>query len=494
MILNVEFDNPEQEAFYYATARNQTFSGGFNNGKTWVGCLKSLSLLTMFNNYRMIIGRQKYTDLKRTTMQSFFKMTPSELISGHNEQDGVTGLINGSLIYWLHLDNVDENTLRGIEANSILVDQAEETTEKVYDILDARVGRWDGVIIPQPLLDAHSQKFGRPWPTNKFGRFIAPSYLMSLCNPDTEFHHIYRQYHPESKERDPLNFYIEGAWQRDLGSEETYDKALKHDKEWTDKYILGKWGSSGAAIHHLRRDSIIESTPELIERIRTKGNLFRILDHGDSSPTCCLWVAAIDGVYIFFREYYVANKVITYHRQSIHDLSKDEVYSGDYADPQIFKQTAQKDGGFWTVAKEYADNDLPGPTLHWTKADNNEFATRNRINELLIPSSRFKHPVSGERPSPGIYFVQASELYPYGCKEAINQTGAQRKKLLGTVDGKNIYSDDRDESITDHAYDCVRYFVAMHGTTPRASAKKPPRNSFAYFNSILKRQGRAAIQ
>lgn len=492
MILNVEFDNPEQEAFYYATARNQTFSGGFNNGKTWVGCLKSLSLLTMFNNYRMIIGRQKYTDLKRTTMQSFFKMCPSELISGHNEQDGVTGLINGSLIYWLHLDNVDENTLRGIEPNSILVDQAEETAEKVYDILDSRVGRWDGVIIPPPLMEMHRQRFGVKWPENKFGRVIVPSYHMNLCNPEDEFHHIYRKYHPESQEREPDNFYVEGAWRRELGSEETYDKAMQRDEEWINKYIYGKWGSSRSAIHHIRKECILEPTPELIQHIKEKGNLFRILDHGDSAPTCCLWCAAIDGVYIFYREYYVANKVISYHRRAIDDMSKDESYSGDYADPQIFKKTAQKQGGFWSVADEYADNDLPGPTLYWTKADNNEFATRNRINELLIPSARFKHPVTGERPAPGIYFMRAGDFYPEGCKEAIRQTGSQRKKLLGTVDGKSVYLDDRDENITDHAYDCVRYFVAMHGTSPRGAQKKPPRNSFAYFNSILKRQGSAS--
>ena len=462
--------------------------GAFNNGKTWVGCFKSFNLLNTFPNYRMIIARQKYTDLRRTTMQTFFKMMPFEFISAHNEQEGTTILKNGSLINWMHLDNVDENTLRGIEPNSVLVDQAEETEEKVYDVLDARVGRWDGVIVPPQLAEYHEKVFGVEWPKNKYGKNIVPSYIMLLCNPDTEFHYIYRKYHPDSPERIPGYFYCEGAWQKDLGSEETYDQAIGRDAEWVDKYVYGKWGSSQAAIHNLRKESLLEPTAELLDRIREKGNLFRILDHGDSAPTCCMWVAAIDGVYIFYREYYVCSKVISYHRRAIHDMSEGETYSGNYADPQIFKKTAQKSGGFWCVADEYRDGDLNAPELYWTTADNNEFATRNRINELLLPTNRFKHPVTKSTPAPGIYFIRSTPTYPEGCIESIRQLGAQRKKFIGTVDGKSVYADDRDDGIPDHAYDCIRYFVAMHGVQPRQSMKKPPRNSFAYFNNLLKKE------
>lgn len=490
MDITVQFHNREQEEFYYSTARNELFSGGFNNGKTWVGCLKSQSLLNMFPGYKIAIGREKYTDLKRTTMQTFFKNIQSELIAAHNEQDGYTALINGSVIHWIHCDSIDENTARGLEVNSILIDQAEETQEKVHDVLDARIGRWDGVAIAPQLLELHERMFGTKWPQNKFGKWIVPSYYMNLCNPDTEFHYLYRKYHPDSTEKVPGYFYIEGTWQRELGSEESYDEAMRHDQEWIDKYVLGKWGSSSASIHSIRKESILEPTEELLDLIRRKANLFRVLDHGDSAPTCCLWVAAINGVYIFFKEYYVASKVISYHRKAIADLSKGEEYSGNYADPQIFKKTAQKQGGFWSVADEYRDGDLQAPELFWTPADNNEFATRNRINELLLPSPRFQHPITKSRPAPGIYFIRSTDSYPAGCKESIRQLGAQRKKLLGTIDGKNIYSDDRDDSITDHAYDCVRYFVAQHGTQPKASEKRPPRNSFAYFNALLlKREG-----
>lgn len=488
MELNFQFANEAQEKFYYATQRNQCFSGGFNNGKTWVGCFKAFNLLNMFPNYRMLIGREKYIDLKRTTMESFFKVVPSELIETHNGQDGFTVFKNSSLVNWIHLDNVDENTLRGIEPNSILIDQGEETQEKVYDVLDSRIGRWDNAVISGEMQEIHYKVFGTEWPRNRFDKLVAPSYMMVLCNPDTEFHYIYRKYHPESDERIEGYFYTEGAWQRDLGSEETYDQAIKRDKEWTSKYVYGKWGSSESAIHFVRKESILDPSDELLNWIHEKGNLYRVLDHGDTAPTCCLWVAAIGGVYIFYREYYTSNKLISYHREAITDLSVGENYSGNYADPAIFKKTQQKQGGYWSVSDEYRDSDLQAPELFWTPADNNEFATRNRINELLYPHKRFRHPSSKETPAPGIYFIRATDRYPQGCRESIKQTGAQRKKFLGTVDGKSVYSDDRDEEVVDHAYDCVRYFVAMHGASPRTAQRRPPKNSFAYFNSLLRKQ------
>lgn len=491
MDLNISFANEPQREFYYATARNQCFSGGFNNGKTFIGCLKAQTLLFTFPGYRLAIARQTYTDLKKTTMQTFFNspMYRPEMLASHNEQEGVTSFLNGSLVFWLHLKDVEESTLRGLEVNSVLIDQGEETEEKTYDVLDARIGRWDGVTIPLSLLEHNPN-----WPTNKFGKLVAPSYHMILANPDTEFHYIYRHYHPESFDRLPDHFFVEGEWDADLGSRESYDKALLHDPEWVEKYVKGKWGRSQSQIHYVPKIAYLDYTPELIEKIKSKGNLFRVLDHGDSSPTCCLWVAALDGVYIVYREYYTPGKLISYHRQAISDLSGNEEYSGNYADPQIFKKTAQKDGGFWSVNDEYRTDETDGPALYWTAADNNEFATRNRINELLRINTKFANPVTKERPSVGIYFMKAHEDYPYGCKETIRQVSSQRRKFLGTINGKSVYSDDRDESTVDHAYDCIRYFVAMHGTQPKTSQKRPPRNSFAFFNKILEMNKYKTVQ
>lgn len=487
MDVNVTFRNAAQRDFYYATARNQVFSGGFNNGKTFSGCLKAFTLLSSFPNYRMVIARQVRADLMRTTYQTFFKLCPPELIESDNKQEGFTVFKNRSVAYWMHLDKVDEGSLRGLEANSILVDQAEECEEKVYDVLDARIGRWDGAEIPPYLLAAKPD-----WPINSYtGKPNCPSYLMLLCNPDTQYHFIYRKYHPQSLERREKYFYTEGEWDPTLGSIESYESALEKGGEYVDKYVRGQWGISNAQIHRLSNDSIIDYTPELFDKIKKKANLFRVMDHGDASPTCVLWFAAIDGIYICYREYYVPNQIISYHRKAIQELSGDEIYTTNYADPSIFNKASQKNGGFWSISNEYLDPTIgTSKPIAWVAADNNEFATRNRINELLGKhQTSFLCPEGG----PALFFIKKSKEYPNGCFYAINEIQSQRRKLLGYVDGSAQYCDDRDDKVADHAYDPTRYFIAMHGST-RNEPKRPTKpNTFNYFKMMNKRKSNVLL-
>lgn len=480
--LSINFSNDGQRQFFFNTLRNQLFSGGFNNGKSFIGCLKALSLLSTFPGYRFAINRQVRSDLMKTTYQTFFKLCPRDFVLSQNLQDGVTHFKNGSLVYWLHLDNVDENTLRGLEINSVLTDQAEEISEKVYDVLDARIGRWDNVTVPVELLTPD-------WPTSPFtGKYIVPSYHLNLCNPDTQYHFLYRNYHPNSLARKPNHFYVEGEWDAKLGSIETYQNALARGDEYVNKFVRGQWGISNAQIHRVESSSLLDYNDDLLRKIQTKGNLYRILDHGDASPTCCLWCAVLDGCFIFFREYYVPNKVISEHRRAINDLSGNESYSGNYADPSIFRKSSQKDGGFWTVADEYLTKSVEGKSLHWLPADNNEYATRNRINELLRSTLRNRHPITGESPAPGIYFIKRSTDYQFGCYHSINELGSQRRKLIGYSEGTAIYSDDREESVADHGYDCIRYQIAMHGASKieKPSPIKP--NSFRFYKMLANRK------
>lgn len=459
----------------------------------------------------MAICRKVYKQLRATTMQTFFKVCPKDLIFRHDEQFGITILWNGSLIYWMHLDTLDEGDAKGLEINSLLVDQAEETEENIIMIMDARIGRWDGAVVPKRLLLAYPN-----WPTDDFGRPRVPNYSDVLCNPfeSGEFHWIYRWYHPDSIERDPNYFYIERETDDRLGDPHTMAQMKKRDAEWIETYYKGKWGKSKAQIHYIDPLCIIDPDKidptifnEFLNLLKTKANIYRILDHGDSAPTCCTWWAALkykvankDGVivnndiHVCFQEYYVPGELISFHRHSITDLSEGLNISGDFADPAIFKKTSQKDGGFWSTAQEYYDEEeLDAPPIHWTPADNNEFATRNRINELLRPDRRIVHPISKVNPAPQIYFIKRTVNYPYGCHKVILETTSQRRELVGTYNGKSLYSDDRDESVTDHAYDTLRYYVAQHNKGFIEKQKAPPIRSFARYNKIYKEARRQGL-
>jgi len=482
MDIKVTFRNEYQEQFYNLVERNTCFSGGFNNGKTYAACLKAMRLLGTFPKYRMVFARQYAKDLRETTMRTFFKICPQEFIKTHNNQEGKTILKNDSEILWMHLDEFDEQSLRGLEINSVLLDQAEELSEAIYLVLDSRIGRWDKSIVPQHLLDANPN-----WPKTALGNYKVPTYMIVLCNPDTQFHWIYQRFHPDSVNRLPNHIMIEAQTDPNLGDIETISQMLNRDEEWVKKYYRGEWGISDAQIHTLNSQSILEPNDELLEQISKRASLFRSLDHGDSAPTCCLWFAALGNIYICYREYYVPNGLISDHRWAINDLSGDEVYSGNYVDPSIFRKAAQKDGAFWSVSDEYITSDIDAPPLSWIAADNNEFATRNRINELIRIYPNVTHPITKQPNAPKLYFIKKTRDYPYGCHYAITELQSQRRKKIGDINGKTLYSDDREISIPDHAYDPTRYFIAMHGVPSKAPRRIPPRRSFAYFDILKKR-------
>lgn len=491
-----------QTEFFNLTKRHQAFSGGYGNGKSYAASIKGLTLLGTFPKYRIAICRRSVTDLKRSTMSTFFKVCPPALYDdkkGGNRADSLNylRLINGSEVFWLHLDDADESTVRGLEVNSVIIDQAEEISENMYRHLSARVGRWDQAVVPPEMLRSNPE-----WPRDFEGKPKVPNYMMILCNPDHEMHWIYINYHPDSLYWFENNREDYEMVEASSGENPTLDPAtlrdmMQNDPIWVRRFVLGKWGIPGGTIHNVSEDSVLgvegdashchKLTPEFITNLRRSGQIYRILDHGDASPTACGWVVTFHQWFFFIREYYRPGLLVSEHRRNIDALSRfddgsPERYAANWADPDIFKKDQQKKGGFWSTADEYLDPKIdvnnPPPPIAWIPADNNEYSTRNRISEYLRPNEGVRHPVTGIDPAPRLYFIQRSEIYPHGCYHIIKETKSQKRKLLDTINGRPIYADERDESIPDHGYDLVRYFTAMHPYWSKTNRVNAPRGSF----------------
>lgn len=486
--LPITFINEPTRKFYECTERHSLICGGFGSGKTFVGVNKLLTLATSFNNYRTLIARYTYKKLKETTMKTFYKICPPELYHGpigrRNDYDGYLRFINGSEFHFVHLDDFNEELLRGIELNSAFLDQAEELPEGIVDVLDTRLGRWDQAKPVQELLANNPS-----WERNDMGHYKIPAYLMLTCNPETEIHWLWRKYHPDSlihrNKYSHYKYFEVSAGENPYLDKETYKVMLSRDPSWVKRFVHGKWGISEATIHKVLSDSIINPSKEWIENLLKKAILIRSFDHGESAPTCCLWWATWEGQYICFREYYQPHTIISKHRANINDLSADESYSYSVADPQMFKKQAQKLGGFWSISDEYADHTLESTPLHFIPGDNNELSTRNRINEYLQLDPTSKHPLTGVSPAPRIYFIEHNPSHAFGCYHVVKQAESQRRMKVGSIEGKDIYSDERQMGIEDHAYDGLRYYVASHAGFPKASRRAPPANSFAGIRKQL---------
>jgi hypothetical protein len=509
--ITVDFINKIQEEFVYCTKRNQNFNGSFGNGKSFGASIKATILLATFPYYRIGISRYSAKELTQSTMSTFFKVCPPELYNEayggrRNDRDGYLRLINGSEVLWMHLDDFSDVDLRGKEFNSVITDQGEEISEEIYNILDARMERWDMTQIP-PYLNPES------FPKNKFtGKPMPPCYNMLLFNPETTLHWIYRRCHPDSDQIIEYNGLLErsdiyGEWSKAIYYRDAawftasmHDNPaipdslkaayLKRDQAWIDRFYWGKWGVAGGNIHYVSDQSILDfskretrfAAQKLLEIIKKDGTKYRVMDHGEGAPTCCLWFAYLSpsvlyrnfnikskGIHICYREYYQPGKIIKYHREMIHDLSQGEKYQGNFADPQIFKKTTQKYGGFWTVADDYLDyigytieERAKAPSISWQPADNNEMSCRDAVNELLQLDESTYNPITGLFNAPALYFLKRHAVeYPYGCSASIAQLQAAKRKKVDNINGEDIYSDARDENVTDHAYDPVRYYAIM---------------------------------
>lgn len=499
--LTIEPSSPAQVYFLNSVKRNILFNSGYGAGKTFVACFKLLLLLLKFPNSRAVIGRLKYTDLMKTTAQTFFQICPPQLYSTESggaraDGRGYLKLINGSEIYFMHFDTQDLTSIKSLEINFLLLDQAEEITESVYLALDARLGRKADAEVPPDLLKENPN-----WPINEHtGRPMVPVYSFILINPpdEGELHYLIQRFHPDSDEWkikwSATNDYVWSS-SRDNKAlpKENLENMLTRDPEWVERYVDGKIGQGEGAIHRINSSSILEIgidiTHEFIQTILKRGALSRILDHGATAPTCCLWFASYKGFHFCYREYYLDDKTISVHRKNINDLSAGEYYSYNIADPSIFKKSGEKYGGFWTVADEYLDSSEEfrgNPPIVWNPADNNEFATRNRINEYLLFDKDLRHPITGLLGSPRIFFIKSNPQLNLGCFHAIRQLKAQKKLLLDTINGKNIYSDDRDDKVIDHAYDCIRYYCASHLKNNDIEIRKPSERSFFGLRNRIK--------
>ena len=507
--LNLTFSSKTAEEFVNCPKRNICWNSGYGAGKTYAAMQKILLLMLKFPGYRVAVGRYSNTELKRTTMQTFFKVCPPDL---YNEAYGgkrvdsppaYVRLFNGSMIYWMHFDEFDESALRSLEINAAVIDQAEEVPESVYLTLDSRVGRWDEVEVPADLLQANPN-----WPRNEFtGKPLAPAYMIILCNPpdEGEFSYIWQRYHPDSLEHqekyaDTHAYFESASFDNKALPKEILQTMLSRDPEWVSRYVYGKFSKGAGAIHEISPLSIITVadkndfanltvTPDWVKtNIIKHGVLALSLDHGSAAPTACTWWATIAGGYHFcYREYYQPNQVVSYHRRRITELCEDdEIYSMYLADPSIFKKTQEKYGGFWTVADEYMDSSLDARPLVWSPADNNEFATRNRINEFLRVDTDLEHPVTKEKGSPRLFFIKKSQYWPHGADNVIRETASQKKALLDTVNGRPIYGDEREKSISDHAYDTLRYYVAMHLVNSKSVSPKLHPHSFKAMQARIR--------
>lgn len=471
--MRAEWASPEQERFVKAGPHPTLMVGGYGSAKTYGASLKLHRLIEKYPESRWAIIRRCQKQLRATTMITFDNMTPSWALRARNDIEGTREFLNGSSVRYLGLDTPDSmGVLQGLEINGAFVDQAEELSQKTWDLIDARVGRWTK--LPK----------------------MPPRYLFATANPTDELHWLYERFAEESPDREEWRargyecIVADSRTNRFL-PQANLDALLSKDEEFQRRFVRGEWGNPEGRIFSVDPLSYLEPTEELLLKIQQTMHLHRSLDHGDSAPTCCLWHATDgDGNIYVFREYYVPDRLVSDHRRAIAALSGNETYRSQLADPTIFYKVAQKYGGKWSISDEYSDNRvLPRNTaLYWSPADNAEQPSRSRIKEYLRVDPEHVHPVTREKGAPRLYFVRKTLGYSNGCDRVILELKSQKRVKVEEAGGRDVYSDERDDTVPDHAYDALKYFVISRPTVMREPAKAPGILTWQGYSNYIKRQ------
>lgn len=447
---------PKQDTFVFDPHRFSGYGGGFGNGKTLAGSIKSYSHCQQKDAF-FLIGRRHATDLSDSTQRDFLnlfghmgKFSPKNA-SFKFYQDGQML----SEVIFRHLD--DLQSLTNMNLSGFWIDQAEEVSEDVFDFLIGRirrpVERRQGFITFNPnghdwIWRRFHKKLGRD------GRPLTNASDYTLVTASTL----------ENKENLPED-YVKGL--------------LAQPKDWVKRFVEGSFDVFAGQIFD-EFNPHIHVLPQPFQIPNTWERL-RAIDHGQNNPTACVW-AAVDfdaNIYIY-KEYYQEKDVVSNHVQAINEMSQirnsegdiiKDIYSYTVIDPSTHAKTREKDGYRFSVADEYLEAGIP--TI---AGQNDVIAGINRVKEYFkIDDSRY-HPFL--RTDEGEPLTGSPRLFIFpNCENLIEEIAQYKWK---TYAGSATGNPDRDTikeapvKRKDHAVDALRYLIMSRPQSPTTSQRIEP--------------------
>lgn len=203
------------EAWEYLTDNKTSeilYGGGAGGGKSYLGCIWHIDRRVRYPETRGLIGRATLTSLKGSTLVTYFKVAK---LMGYqigrdfvyNANSNIIRWVNGSETILKDLEwkpsDPDFISLGSTEFTDIFLDEANELTQKAFDIANSRI-RWmlhDYGLIPKALMTANPgpgwlkekyvlDKDGNEVRLEPYQKFVR---ALVTDNPDKAFTDLYRQ-------------------------------------------------------------------------------------------------------------------------------------------------------------------------------------------------------------------------------------------------------------------------------------------------------------
>ena len=364
---------------------------GFAAGKTRGLIAAAINHAVKYPKAKVLIGRRTYLEMVNTVKQPFFMMAdplytakwfvkPSRW--DYREGTHNARLANGSQFFFSNFD--DPVKFRNEEYSMICVDQAEELSEDLWEILLARI-RWP--LVPpaawQGIVAANDN--GHNWMWRRFVRDSAVHALDPARCQKNPFC-VFNEGHPDEDgvPRDlpctTRRFFHGTTLDNSHNLSPRYLAGLlSREPEWQRHFIYATM--EGGAGRLLPDPTVLEpfEPPAYWPR-------YRSIDHALNSPTCCLWLAVnpgpsefqkvpVNGIYVY-REYWQPHHTVDQHAESIKRLSAGENILLTVMDRSAFHLTQSKMGGIRvSIADLYSEEGI-----YCVPSIGDPFARVERIN------------------------------------------------------------------------------------------------------------------
>ena len=416
---------------------------GFAAGKTRGICAAAIEHGVRNPGAKVILGRKTYQETINTVKQPFFDMARCLNDAGwfskpvrwdYREGTNHAQLINGSQFIFSNLD--DPIKFRNEEYSMVIVDQAEEINEELWETLVARI-RWAKVPEDNRQAIAAANDNGHNWVWRRFveyPRLHAADPHRCQVNPFCMFQagHVDEEGTPRDLPCATRRFFHGTTLDNKHNLAPRYlSVLLSHPMSWQQRFIYATMeGGEG----RLLPDPVVvphfDPPPHWPK--------WRALDHALNSPACCVWLTVnVDGIPFkgvspdsayAYREYWAPERSIDQHTRAIMDLSGSEKYMGDVMDRSAFQMTQSRQNGIRASIADLYFEESNGKIV-WSPSVGDPFARVERIitahNRGLVVSDHCKHIIE-QMPE---YYAEASKST--GLYRIVNKSDFHAVDALG---------------------------------------------------------------
>lgn len=415
----------QQQKFIDADEIEQLYGGAKRGGKSVALCQKMVLLSVLFPGNRILLARADMTDLKDTTLKTFWQVCPPELIAKHHMGDREifikTGTKHMSTIIYRGLGDIhDVEKSKGIDLGALAVDEPSEVAFEAWMMLRSQLN-WK---LPNGMRPPYmSMLASNPEPGWVKERYIDPGVVAG------------RIFIPSLPRQNPG---LPPGWEDDLRA--------NYPAEWVEKYLNGSWDISEGMVF-TEWDDIINTVEEdqLTSAYLQSLRLTESIDVANTGVTAYT-IAGTDPWEntITLAEHYQKDKLVTHHASEMLSIRYEwerrcrRKIEYTLIDPSALNRTMQSGNAMQAMADLYREAGIDTIPA-WNALE----MGIERLKQYIHVVPHHTHPLTGAQGAPHFYVVKGR------CPNLIKEIKGLKKEYTpgGTVKFVG----------PDHALDTVRY-------------------------------------